>query len=88
VVDGENDSAANLWLVQQEFNADLKDFVMKYQLKRKVPTALLSVKANLLGRIETQSGTFGMLFRDIFFRLTYLLGIVEKVYLSGAKPVV
>ncbi len=77
-----------MWLMQQEFNADLAELVTNYQLKRKVPTALLSVKANLLGRIETQSGTFGMFCRDTFFKLTNALGIVAKVYLNGAKPIV
>ena len=77
-----------MWLVQQEFNADLAELVTKYQLKRKVPTALLSVKANILGHIETQSGNLGMFCRDTFFKLTNALGIVEKVYLNGAKPIV
>ena len=84
----ENDSSANNWLAQQEFDADLADFVVKYQFKRKIPTASLSIKANVLGRIETQSGKFGMLLRDTFFKLTNALGIVEKVYLDGAKPIV
>ena len=84
----ESNSSANIWLAQQEFDADLADLVSSYQLKRKIPTAFLSIKANILGRIETQSGKIGMLFRDTFFKLTNALGIVEKVYLNGAKPIV
>jgi salicylate hydroxylase len=57
-----------------------------YERIRKVPTALLSVKSNILGNIETLSSPAGVLFKDNFFRVLGVVGVVKKEYLEGAIP--
>ena len=57
-----------------------------YQRKRYVHTLQLSLKARVLGLIETLPGPLGGLFRDAFFRTMAKLGVVSWVFLDGAKP--
>jgi hypothetical protein len=58
-----------------------------YQRVRILPTALLSLKSNFLGQVETLGGPVGGLARDCFFRFTFAAGIAQLVLLSGAVPV-
>lgn len=54
--------------------------------KRRNPTALLSVKSSIIGRVETLGGPVGVFVKENFFRITGRLGIVKKEYLQGAIP--
>ena len=67
-------------------NIQLRNLRSEYQRKRYMHTLQLSLKARLLGFIETLPGPLGGLFRDTFFRTMAKLGIVSFVFLDGAKP--
>lgn len=64
----------------------LQDLALSYQVKRKLFTAQLGLKARILGVIETLGGFVGQLFRDSFFQVMAKVGIVSYVFLDGAKP--
>jgi hypothetical protein len=60
--------------------------LLGYQLARLPPTAIISLKSNFLGYVETLGGDLGGLARDSFFRFTAKFGIAQLVLLSGAVP--
>ncbi len=64
----------------------LKSLVRDYQRKRYFHTLQLSVKAFVLGFIETLPGLPGSYFRDSFFKVMASVGVVSLVFLDGAKP--
>lgn len=64
----------------------LKSLVSEYQRKRYLHTLQLSLKAFLLGFIETLPGPLGALLRDNFFKVMAKVGVVSFVFLDGAKP--
>ena len=64
----------------------LKGLVREYQSKRYLHTLQLSLKAFVLGFIETLPGPLGALFRDNFFKIMARVGVVSFVFLDGAKP--
>ena len=63
----------------------LKRLLGEYQRKRYAHTLQLSLKAFMLGFIETLPGPLGSLFRDSFFRFMDKIGVVSG-FLDGAKP--
>jgi len=69
-----------------EPTASLYSFIKTYENERKPSTALLSVKSNFLGFVETLGGTVGSLFRDNFFRMMGYVGVAAYIFLDGAKP--
>ena len=54
-----------------------------YELRRKLPTARLTLNSLVLGFVETALPPFG---RDAFFRTTAALGVAKFVFLDGATP--
>ena len=64
----------------------LKPFVDAYELERKLPTGILSVKSNFLGLVETLGGPMGQLVRDLFFKTMGRLGVAAYIFLDGATP--
>ena len=50
------------------------------------PTADITLKAALLGYLETGNGDFLAKFRDAFFFSMGKIGVAKKVYLDGATP--
>ena len=77
---------AQRWLFERELQAELRELAGSYELRRKPPTALLSLKSNFLGRVETLSGGLGMFARNSFFRVMGALGVAERIFIGGAKP--
>jgi hypothetical protein len=63
----------------------LSQLTQQYEQRRKLPTALLTGKANILGRIETLSGGVGMWTKDTFFRSVKTFGVLEREFLVGAS---
>lgn len=82
----EGGAAAEQWLFDKELLSELQELSGSYELRRKPPTALLSLKSSFLGRVETLSGGGGMFARDNFFRAMAALGIAERIFIGGAKP--
>ena len=64
----------------------MKLALLSYQIARLPPTAVISLKSNFLGNVETLGGDLGGLARDSFFRFTAKFGIAQLVLLSGAVP--
>lgn len=64
----------------------MKLALLGYQIARLPPTAVISLKSNFLGNVETLGGDLGGLARDSFFRFTAKFGIAQLVLLSGAVP--
>jgi 2-polyprenyl-6-methoxyphenol hydroxylase-like FAD-dependent oxidoreductase len=64
----------------------LDHLLARYQRTRYLHTLQLSLKALLLGYIETLPGVVGGSARDAFFRTMAALGVVSSVFVDGAKP--
>jgi salicylate hydroxylase len=64
----------------------LRQLRSNYQRTRYLHTLQLSLKARLLGFLETLPGPVGGLIRDTFFLTMARLGVVSRVFLDGAKP--
>lgn len=60
--------------------------MLDYQRIRLLPTAIISIKSNFLGFVETQGGSLGCFARDNFFRFSNFFGVARAVLLSGALP--
>lgn len=67
--------------------SDFRKFIAQpYANIRRVPTTLLSIKSNVLGRIETLGGPYGVAFKEIFFKVTSTLKVIEREFINGAIP--
>mmetsp|Transcript_8082 Transcript_8082/g.11747 ORF Transcript_8082/g.11747 Transcript_8082/m.11747 type:complete len:536 (-) Transcript_8082:86-1693(-) len=66
---------------------NLQAYLKRYETIRWKPTASISLKAFLLGYLESGKGFIGK-FRDAFFRTCGILGIAEKIYFGAAVPAV
>jgi 2-polyprenyl-6-methoxyphenol hydroxylase-like FAD-dependent oxidoreductase len=64
----------------------LKQLTLAYEWRRKLPIAILGVKATILGEIETLSGPLGMWFRNSFFKVMASIGVVEQSFVDAALP--
>lgn len=64
----------------------VKKIAKEFEMKRKLPTGLLSAKSVFLGALETLPGPLGGAVRDLFFVAVGKLGIAEYIFLDGAKP--
>jgi len=57
-----------------------------YEETRWPPTASITVKAGVLGYLETGGKGFLSSFRDSFFKFAGITGVARKVFLDGATP--
>jgi len=81
--------AAQLYAYNDNNNNDnlFQDYLKRYERIRWKPTASISLKAFLLGYLESSKGLIGK-FRDTFFRTCGILGIAENIYFGAAVPAV
>jgi len=64
----------------------LRALLKKYERIRWLPTASITVKAALLGYLETGEKGFLSKFRDSFFFVAGKIGLARKVFLDSATP--
>ena len=69
-------------------NVLIQKAMRTYESRRKVPTALLSSKSGILGKIECAQTPLGMWLRNTLFSVLSKLGVVQYVFLDGAKPTI
>lgn len=65
----------------------LKSFLREYERIRWMPTTSITLKAGILGYLETggRNGFYSK-FRDVFFKLLSVLGVPVKVLMGAATP--
>ena len=66
---------------------ELKTFLKEYEGVRWLPTTSITLKAGILGYLETggRDGFYSK-FRDAFFKFLFILGIPTKVLIGAATP--
>jgi len=64
----------------------LKQLLKEYENTRWAPTASITLKAGLLGYLETGDKGFLSGFRDVFFFVAGKIGLARKVFLDAATP--
>ena len=67
-------------------NISLEGLLNDYEKRRWARTTSISIKAALLGYLETGSPGFLSKFRDSFFFVAGLSGLARSVFLDGATP--
>jgi len=67
-------------------NISLEGLLNDYEKRRWARTTSISIKAALLGYLETGSAGFLSKFRDSFFFVAGLSGLARSIFLDGATP--
>ena len=80
-------STSSLELInEEEKSISLQEYLKDYENTRWKPTSDITLKAALLGYLETGGKGIPSKFRDVFFFTLDKLGVAQRIYLGGATP--